>query len=100
MHPNHLEDIQMSKPVTTHLRSFRRGYHPALRRWQHLINRSKEATCRIGNDEDETYSHLWFRCPAFDADRKRLDLGVPISELTRFPWRAQAILYSILKRLR
>ncbi len=27
------------------------------------------------NNEDETYDHLWLRCPAFDADRKRLDLG-------------------------
>ncbi len=88
---NHREDIQMSKPYMTHLRRFRSGYHPALRRWQHLIDRSEEATCRICNDEDETYDHLWLRCPTFDADRKRLDLGASIDELTRFPVPAQAL---------
>ncbi len=84
----------------THLRHFRSGHRPALRRWQHLINRSEEATCRICNDEDETYDHLWLCCPAFNADRKRLDLGVSIGELTRFPTRAQAGLWIILRRLR
>ncbi len=88
---NHRENIQMSKPDMTHLRRFRSGHHPALRRWQHLTNRSEEATCRICNDEDDTYDHLLLRCPAFDADCKRLDLGVSIDELTCFPMRAQAL---------
>ncbi len=74
----------MSKPDMTHLRRFRSGHHPALRRRQHLITRSEEATCRICNDEDETYDQLWLRCPVFDADRKRLDFGVSIDKLTRF----------------
>ncbi len=90
----------MSKPEMTHLRRFRSGHHPALRRWQYLLNRSEEATCRLCNDEDETYDHLWLRCPAFDADRKRLDLGESIDELTRFPTRAQTLLWIILRRLR
>ncbi len=38
--------------------------------------------------------------PAFDADRKRLDLGESIDELTRFPLRAQALRWIILGRLR
>ena len=98
--PAHREDTQLSKRDMTHLRRFRSGHHPALRRWQQLINRSEEATCRICNDEDETYDHLWLRCPAFDADRMRLNLGVSIDELTRFPLRAQALLWIILRRLR
>ncbi len=65
-----------------------------------MINRSKEATCWICNDEDETYDHLWLRCPAFDADRRRLDLGVSIAELTRFLARAQALLGLLLRRWR
>ncbi len=89
----------MSKPEITHLRCFRSGHHPALRRWQHLINRSEDAMCRICNDEDETYDHLWLRCPAFDADRTRLDLGESIDELTRFPTRAQTLLWIIPRRL-
>ncbi len=93
-------DLKMSKSEMTHLRRFRSGHHPALHRWQHLINRSEEATCRICNDEDLTYDHWWLRCPAFDADRKRLDLGLSINELTRFPMRAQALLWIILRRLR
>ncbi len=82
------------------LRRFRSGHHPALRRWQHLINKSEEVSNRIGNDEDATYARLWLRCPAFDADRKWLDLGASIDELTRFPMRAQALLWIILRRLR
>ncbi len=58
------ENPKMSKPERTQLRRFRSGHHRALRRWQHLINRSEEASCRICNDEDETYDHLWLRCPA------------------------------------
>ncbi len=79
------EDHKMSKPDMTPLRRFRSGHHPALRRWQHLINRSEEATCRICNDEDETYDHLWLRCPAFDAERLRLDLGESIENLHLSP---------------
>ncbi len=94
------EDPKMSKPEMTHLRRFRSGHHPALRRWQHLINRSEEATCRLCNDEDETYDYLWLRSPAFDADRKRLDLWESIDEPTRFPTRAQTLLWIILRRLR
>ncbi len=30
---NHRENILLFKPDMTHLRSFRSGYHPALRRW-------------------------------------------------------------------
>ncbi len=89
----------MPKPDMTHLRRFRIGHHPALRRLQYLINRSEEFTCRIYNDEDETYDHLWLRCPAFDVDRKRLDLGESIDIFTCFPLRAQALLWIILRRL-
>ncbi len=56
--------------------------------------------CRICNGEDETYDHLWLPYPTFDADRKRLDRGLSIDELARFPLRAQALLWSILRRLR
>ncbi len=90
----------MSKPDMTYLRRFRSGHHPALRRWQHMINRTGEATCGICNNEDENYGHLWLRYPAFDADRKRLDLGESIDELTRFPMPAQALLWLTLRRLR
>ncbi len=99
MNLSHRENLQMSKPDIIHLRRFRSGLPPVLRRWQHLINRSEEATCRICNDEDETCDHLWLRCPALDADRKRLDLGESIDELTHFSTRAQALLWIILRRL-
>ncbi len=92
---NHREDIQMSKPEMTHMRRFRR----ALRRWQHLTTMSEEATFRICNDEDEAYDHLWLRCLGFDADRKRLDLGVSINERTRFPSCAKALLWNIIRRV-
>ncbi len=98
--PNHREEVLLSKPDITLLRRSRSEPTPALRCWQNLINRSEEATCRICNDEDDTYDHLWFRYPAFDTDRKRLDLGESIDELTRFPMRAQALLWIILRRLR
>ncbi len=60
------------------------AFKPTLRRWQHPINISEGATCRHCNNKDETYDHMWLRCLAFDADRKRLDLVVPIAELTLF----------------
>ncbi len=97
---NHRDDTQMPKPDMTHPSRFRSGHHLVLRRWQRLSNRSDEATCRICNDGDGTYDHLWLRYPAFDADHKSLDLGVSIDELTRFPSPAQALLRIILRRLR
>ncbi len=51
---SHREDLQMSTPDMTHLRRFRSGHHHALRRWQHLISQSKEATCRLCNYEEDT----------------------------------------------
>ncbi len=42
---------------------------------------------------------MWLLCPAFDAGFKRLDLGVSIDELTRFPLRAQALLWIILNSI-
>ncbi len=44
--------------------------------------------------------HTTTFCPAFYADRKRLDLGESIDELTRFPTRAQTLLWIILRRVR
>ncbi len=55
-------------------------------------------TCN-NNDEEESYDLLWLRCPAFDADRQRLDLGASIDELVGLPARAQALLRIILRHL-
>ncbi len=35
---------------------------------------------------------MWLRCPAFDADRQRLDLGASRDELARLPAKAQVLL--------
>ncbi len=39
---------------------------------------------------------MWLLCPAFDADRQRLDLGASLDELVRLPARAQVLLRIIL----
>ncbi len=52
--------------------------------------------CRLCDNEEESYDHLWLRCPAFDADRQRLNLGASLDELVRLPERAQALLRIIL----
>ncbi len=56
--------------------------------------------CHLCDDEEKPYDHLWLHYPALDADRKRLDLGESIDELTRFPTRAQTLLWISLRRLR
>ncbi len=83
----------------TDLHRFHSSHHPALRRWKNLISRSEETMCRLGDNAKESYDHLWLRCPAFDADRQRNDLGVSLDELVRLPDRAQALLRIILRRL-
>ncbi len=55
--------------------------------------------CRLCDNEEESYDHLWLRCPAFDADRQRLDLGASLDELVRLPERAQGLLRIIRSRL-
>ncbi len=97
--PLQQEDILLSKSEMTDLRRFRSGHHPALRRWKNLISRSEETTGRLCDNEEESYDYLWLRCPAFDADRQRLDLGASLDELVRLPERAQALLRIILRRL-
>ncbi len=52
--------------------------------------------CRPCDNEEESYEHLWLRCPAFPAERQRLDLGTSLNELARLPERAQALLRIIL----
>ncbi len=39
--------------------------------------------CHLCDNKEESYDHLWLRCPAFDADRQRLDLGACLDELVR-----------------
>ncbi len=97
--PLQQEDALLSKSETTDRRRFRSGNHPALRRWKNRISRSEETMCRLCDNEKESYDHLWLRCPAFDADRQRLDLGASLDELVRLPERAQALLRIILRRL-
>ncbi len=55
--------------------------------------------CHLCDNKDESYDHLRLRCPAFYADRQRLDLGAFLEELVRLPERAQALLRIILRRL-
>ncbi len=54
---------------------------------------------RLCDNKEELYDHLWLRCPAFDTDRQRLDLGAFLDELVHLPERAQALLSIILRRL-
>ncbi len=55
--------------------------------------------CRLCDNEEESYDHLWLRCPAFDADCQGLDLGASLDELVPLPVRAKALLRIILRRL-
>ncbi len=98
--PLRQEDVLLSKSETTDLRRFRSGHHPALRHWKNLISRSGETTCRLCDNEEESYDDLWLRCPALDAHRQRLDLGASLDELVRLPAKAQALLRIMLGRLR
>ncbi len=52
--------------------------------------------CRWCDNEEESYDHMWLCCPAFDADRRRLDLGASLDELDCILARAQALLRIIL----
>ncbi len=74
--PLQQEDALLTKSETTDLRRFRSGHHPALRRWKNLISRSEETTCRLCDNVEEPYDHLWLRCPALDADHQR-PRGIP-----------------------
>ncbi len=56
--------------------------------------------CHMYDNEEESYDHLWLRCPAFDADRQRLDLGASLDELVRLPVRTQELLRIILRSVR
>ena len=40
-------------------------------------------SCRLCAEEEESYEHLWLRCPAFIAERQRLGLGRAFDELVR-----------------
>ncbi len=71
-------------PTTTDLRRFRSGQHFALRRWKKLINGSEYTRCRLCDNKAESYDHFWLRCPAFDANHQKLDLGTSYGELIRF----------------
>ncbi len=97
--PLQQEDVLLSKSETTDLRSFYSGQHTQLRRWKNLISRSEETMCRLCDNEEDSYDHLWLRCPAFDADRQRPDLGASLDELVRLPERAQALLRIITRHL-
>ncbi len=55
--------------------------------------------CRLCDNEEESYDHLWLRCPAFDVNRQRLNIGASLGALVRLPERAQALLRIILRRL-
>ncbi len=48
--------------------------------------------CRLCDNEEESFDHLWLRRPAFDADRLRLDVGASLDELVRLLARAQTLL--------
>ncbi len=51
---------------------------------------------RLCDNEEESYDHLWLRCPVFDADRQRLDLGASPDELVRLLAKTQTLLTIIL----
>ncbi len=57
-------------------------------------------TCRLCGNEEESYDQFWSRCPTFDADRQRLDLGASLDELIRLQVKAQALLRIILRIFR
>ncbi len=82
------KDVLLPKSETIELRRLRSGHHPALRRWKSLINRSEATMCRLCDNEEESYDHLWLRCQAFDADCQRLDLGASLDALVCLPAKA------------
>ncbi len=88
-----------TKSKTTDLRRFCSGHHPALQRRKSLINRSEETRWRLCDNEEESYDHLWLRCPAFAVDHQRLHLGASLGELVRLPTRSEELLGIILRSL-
>ena len=69
------EEALLQKADRTDLIRFRCGYHPHLRRWQHMTGMSEADSCRLCAEEEESSEHLWLRCPAFITERQRLVPG-------------------------
>ena len=98
--PREEEEALLQKADRTDLIRFRCGHHPHLRRWQHMTGMSETDSCRLCAEEEESSEHLWLRCPAFIAERQRLDLGRTFDELVRLPCASLALLRIIFRRLR
>ncbi len=58
----------------------------------HRKKLSEETTCRLYDNDEESFNHLWLCCPAFDADYQRLDLGASLDELICLSEEVQALL--------
>ena len=81
------------------LRRFRSGHHPKLRRWQYLVGFCDTEVCRLCGGGCESAGHLWLDCPELCAEREMTGMGGTLSELTRTPTAAVALLRAILRRL-
>ena len=92
--PREEEEALLKKADRTDLIRFRCGHR------QHMTGMSETDSCRICAEEEKSSEHLWFRCPAFIAERQRLGLGRTFDELVRLPCASLALLRIIFRRLR
>ena len=99
-HREEEEETLFQKADRTDLIRFRCGHHPHLRRWQHMTGMLETGICRLCAEEEESFEHLWLRCPAFITERQRLGLGRTFDELVRLPCALIALLRIIFRRLR
>ena len=99
-YPVHGSESVLTKIERVNLARFRSGHHPSLRRWQHLVGSVDSAACRFCAEDVETAEHVWLHCPAFLADRQRLDRGHRFDELACQPHPSMALLGIILRRLK
>ena len=78
---------------------FRTGHHPALRRWQAMVDDSVPTDCRLCERREETMEHLWLECEALEVGRSTSGLVEELGELTSKPIQSLALLRIILRRL-
>ena len=94
------EDLELTQQESVDLVRFRSGHHPALRRWQHLTGMVDSPACRLCGEEEESATHLWLSCPAFERERLLRNAGRDQKELINPNASAKALLRTILRRLR
>ena len=98
--PDEQIETSFAKTERTDMARFRSGHQPALRCWQHSVEISEDAVCRLCGEEVESIEHIWLRCPALLVERHHGDLGQTMVEHNRLPRAALALLCILLRHMR